>query len=177
MVRNDTKLSRAVCNDVESPLHCLTGQDQSKRGRSCSPFLVNGWTNEYFFDWSAFSNYRALETMFWNAIPRTLANLQLLCNTESTGWLERRHHLWPWTSRTSSCTTGCYDPLTHLLTPHTQVATFYCSASWPHELIIRPLPVGPYQACTIHRWTSSSTSMLGHRYAGDGSATTLSYVV
>lgn len=46
-----------------------------------------------------------------------------------------------------------------------------------HQVEIRPLLVGPYQDCAVCRWTFSSTSSSGRRYADDGSATDINYVV
>lgn len=69
MIWNDTKLSQAVQNGVKLALICLKSQKQRKKRPELLPFLVTSWANEFFADWSALSNYRALKKCFGRSYP------------------------------------------------------------------------------------------------------------
>lgn len=177
IVHNDTRLSRAARNDLNLLLYHLTSHEQSRRGQICSPILVNGWANEYFLDCSILSNYRTLETMFLHTIRHTHTELQWLHCTDCTDWLERMPCLGPSTGCTSSHMAVCYAPeWVRLLCTRTRLSSTEPQVG-PIKVLIWPLQVGPYQDHTLRRWTFLFTSPSGHRYADDGSATTLNYFV
>lgn len=127
MVWNDTKIPQVVYHDAKLFLNSHTSHKQSMRCRGCSPFHVNGWTNEHFVDRSALLDYCMLETASQNALRSFTSNFKN-CTVWSTVWLERIRRIGPSPSRMSSRLAGSYDLPTCPPTLHMQVTTVSCTA-------------------------------------------------
>lgn len=78
IVRNDTKLSRALHNNVKLLRDFLVSLECSESDWRCPPFSSMIGPNRLFFNWSAVSGYCILEKMFRNVTQWTHSKLQLL---------------------------------------------------------------------------------------------------